>query len=77
MIRQHNATGANTNGSSALGDKGNDNRGCSAGYASHVVVFRNPVSRVAPLLCVLGKIPRIAQRVCRRTTLGNRGQVEN
>jgi hypothetical protein len=77
MIGEHDAAGADTDGSGATGDVGDDDGGGGAGDAGHVVVLGEPVTVVAPGFCVLGEVERVAEGDGGAGGLGNGGKVED
>ena len=77
VIGQHDAAGADSDHLRAGGDVRDDDRGCRAGDAWHVVVFGQPVTGETQPLGMTRKIERVCQRRRGIAAFGDRREVED
>ena len=77
MIWKHDPAGADPNFFSLTADIGDDDRGGRTGNTGQIMMLGQPITMVAPLFRVSGKISTIPE--CERcvTAFNNRAQIEN
>jgi hypothetical protein len=63
VVGQHDAAGADPDRFRSAGDVADDNRGGGARDTAHVVVFGDPVARVAERFGVPGKVAGVVERL--------------
>ena len=77
MIRQHDAAGTNADGRGYPGDLTDHHGSRSTGDADHVVMFRQPIARVAPCFRMRCEVQGIEQCLTGITTLDDGRQIKN
>ncbi len=77
VVREHHATGANTDGRRDIGKMRDQHRRRRAGDARHVVVLRHPVPEVAETLDVPRQIERVTEGVADCRSGRDRCEIED